>query len=121
MDPHRCSLCGNGFLFVQPDHIRNLLGKSAREAERTDEKSFWAPAVLRLRFEEFMPEWDVVVVGAGAAGLFCAIEAGKRGRRVLLIEHSDRAGKKIEKKFAHRDLPPGIFNIVFFDEVFCDG
>ncbi|HEX5704367.1 MAG TPA: NAD(P)/FAD-dependent oxidoreductase [Pyrinomonadaceae bacterium] len=42
-----------------------------------------------------MHEWDVIVIGAGAAGLFCAIEAGKRGRRVLVIEHADRVGKKI--------------------------
>lgn len=43
-----------------------------------------------------MPEWDVIVIGAGAAGLFCAIEAGKRGRGVLVLEHSERVGKKIE-------------------------
>ncbi|HEX6189661.1 MAG TPA: NAD(P)/FAD-dependent oxidoreductase [Pyrinomonadaceae bacterium] len=42
-----------------------------------------------------MSEWDVIVIGAGAAGLFCAIEAGKRGRKVLVIEHADRVGKKI--------------------------
>ena len=42
-----------------------------------------------------MPQWDVIVIGAGAAGLSCAIEAGKRGRRVLVLEHSDRVGKKI--------------------------
>ena len=42
-----------------------------------------------------MLKWDVIVIGAGAAGLFCAIEAGKRGRRVLVLEHSDRVGKKI--------------------------
>lgn len=42
------------------------------------------------------PEFrDVIVLGAGAAGLLCAIEAGKRGRRVLVIEHNDRVGKKI--------------------------
>ena len=35
------------------------------------------------------------ILGAGAAGLMCAIEAGKRGRRVLLLEHADRVGKKI--------------------------
>jgi len=40
-------------------------------------------------------EWDVAVIGGGAAGLFCAIEAGKRGRRVLVLEHNDRIGKKI--------------------------
>jgi hypothetical protein len=39
--------------------------------------------------------WDAIVIGGGAAGLLCAIEAGKRGRRVLVIEHSDRVGKKI--------------------------
>ena len=39
--------------------------------------------------------YDVIVIGAGAAGLFCAIEAGKRGRRVLVIEHASRVGKKI--------------------------
>src|SRR6266436_2069208 len=42
-----------------------------------------------------MLEWDVIVIGGGAAGLFCGIEAGKRGRRVLVLEHSDRVGKKI--------------------------
>jgi predicted Rossmann fold flavoprotein len=39
--------------------------------------------------------FDVVVVGAGAAGLMCAIEAGRRGRRTLLLDHADRVGKKI--------------------------
>jgi predicted Rossmann fold flavoprotein len=38
---------------------------------------------------------DVIVIGGGAAGLFCAIEAGKRGRKVLVLEHADRVGKKI--------------------------
>ena len=38
---------------------------------------------------------DVVVLGAGAAGMMCAAEAGKRGRRVVLLDHADRAGKKI--------------------------
>ena len=38
---------------------------------------------------------DVLIIGAGAAGLFCAIEAGKRGRRVLVLDHSNKAGKKI--------------------------
>lgn len=39
--------------------------------------------------------WDVIIIGAGAAGLFCAIEAGKRGRKVLVLEHSERVGNKI--------------------------
>jgi len=42
-----------------------------------------------------MTRYDVAVIGGGAAGLMCAIEAGKRGRRVWVIEHSDRVGKKI--------------------------
>lgn len=39
--------------------------------------------------------YDVIILGAGAAGLMCAATAGQRGRRVLLVEHADRAGKKI--------------------------
>src|SRR5258707_15276114 len=42
-----------------------------------------------------MSHYDVVILGGGAAGLMCAIEAGKRGRRVLVIERSERVGKKI--------------------------
>lgn len=38
---------------------------------------------------------DVVVIGGGAAGLFCAITAGNRGRRVVVLEHAERIGKKI--------------------------
>jgi predicted Rossmann fold flavoprotein len=40
-------------------------------------------------------KYDVIILGAGAAGLMCAIEAGKRGRSVLLLERADRIGKKI--------------------------
>jgi predicted Rossmann fold flavoprotein len=39
--------------------------------------------------------YDVIVLGGGAAGLFCAATAGQRGRRVLVLEHNDRVGKKI--------------------------
>ena len=39
--------------------------------------------------------FDALILGGGAAGLMCAIEAGKRGRRVALIDHADRLGKKI--------------------------
>jgi predicted Rossmann fold flavoprotein len=43
----------------------------------------------------YMQEQDVIIIGGGAAGLFCAIEAGKRGRKVLVIEHAEKVGKKI--------------------------
>ena len=38
---------------------------------------------------------DVIIIGAGAAGLMCAIEAGKRGRGVLVLDHANKVGKKI--------------------------
>jgi predicted Rossmann fold flavoprotein len=40
-------------------------------------------------------KYDVIILGAGAAGLMCATEAGKRGRRVLVLERGDRLGRKI--------------------------
>lgn len=42
-----------------------------------------------------MDRFDVVVIGAGAAGMMCAIEAGKRGRSVLVVDHAAKAGEKI--------------------------
>ena len=39
--------------------------------------------------------YDVVVIGAGAAGLMCAIAAGRRGRSVLVLDHANKVGKKI--------------------------
>ncbi len=39
--------------------------------------------------------FDVIIIGGGAAGLMCALTAGQRGRRVLIIEHAERCGKKI--------------------------
>jgi predicted Rossmann fold flavoprotein len=42
-----------------------------------------------------MSTWDVVIVGAGAAGLFCAGVAGQRGLKVLVIDHSDKIAEKI--------------------------
>jgi hypothetical protein len=59
--------------------------------------------------------FDVVVIGAGAAGLMCAIEAGKRGRRVAVIEHADQVGKKIlisgggRCNFTHTECAPENF------------
>lgn len=42
-----------------------------------------------------MKDYDVIIVGAGAAGLMCAIQAGQRGRSVLVLEKASKAGKKI--------------------------
>jgi len=42
-----------------------------------------------------MDRFDAVVIGAGAAGMMCAIEAGKRGRRVLVLDHASAPGEKI--------------------------
>ncbi len=42
-----------------------------------------------------MQKYDVIIIGAGAAGLMSAIEAGKRGRKVLLVDHSKKIGEKI--------------------------
>lgn len=59
--------------------------------------------------------YDVVVIGAGAAGLMCAATAGYRGRRVLLIDHANKAGKKIlmsgggRCNFTHMDAGPQHF------------
>jgi predicted Rossmann fold flavoprotein len=48
---------------------------------------------LKERSKEL--SFDVIVLGAGAAGLMCAMTAGARGRRVLLLDHADEPGKKI--------------------------
>ena len=42
-----------------------------------------------------MPATEVVIIGAGAAGLMCAFSAAARGRKVMLIDHANKAGKKI--------------------------
>ena len=39
--------------------------------------------------------YDVIIIGAGAAGMMSAIEAGKRGRKVLLVDHYTKIGEKI--------------------------
>ncbi|QUG73912.1 aminoacetone oxidase family FAD-binding enzyme [Erwinia sp. E602] len=42
-----------------------------------------------------MEKFDVIVIGAGAAGMFCAAQAGQKGRRVLLLDNGKKAGRKI--------------------------
>ena len=58
------------------------------------------------------PIFDAVIIGAGAAGLFCAAQAGQRGLKVLLIDHADKVAEKIRISgggrcnFTNRDLDP---------------
>lgn len=47
------------------------------------------------RNAQLSTHYDVIIVGAGASGLYCALTAGRRGRRVLVIDHANKAGKKI--------------------------
>jgi len=42
-----------------------------------------------------METCDVLIIGAGAAGMMCAIEAGKRARKVIILDHSEKIGRKI--------------------------
>ena len=59
-----------------------------------------------------MQTFDAIVIGAGAAGLFCAAQAGQRGLRVLLIDHTERVAEKVRisgggrANFTNRDLDP---------------
>ncbi len=67
--------------------------------------------------------YDVIVLGAGAAGMMAAIEAGKRRSHVLLLEHSDKVGRKIlisgggRCNFTNTHLTPAAF--VSHNEHFC--
>lgn len=57
--------------------------------------------------------FDVIVIGAGPAGMMCAAEAGLRGRKVLLVDHAERIGERIRVSgggrcnFTNRDVGPG--------------
>lgn len=59
--------------------------------------------------------FDVVVIGGGAAGLMCAMTAGQRGRKVLVLEHAEKVGKKIlisgggRCNFTNLDVRPDCF------------
>ncbi len=58
------------------------------------------------------PFYDAIVIGAGAAGLFCAAQAGQRGLKVLLVDHAEKVAEKIRISgggrcnFTNRDLDP---------------
>jgi predicted Rossmann fold flavoprotein len=68
-------------------------------------------------------KYDAVIVGAGAAGLFCAIEAARRGRRVLVVEHNAQIGRKIIISGGGRcnftNLHTGAENFVSKNPHFC--
>jgi predicted Rossmann fold flavoprotein len=49
----------------------------------------------KLLAEKIIHRFDALILGGGAAGLMCAIEAGKRGRKVAILERNERVGKKI--------------------------
>lgn len=49
----------------------------------------------RSDYFDAMKKTDVIILGAGAAGLMCAIEAGKRHRKVMVLDHANKPGKKI--------------------------
>jgi predicted Rossmann fold flavoprotein len=65
----------------------------------------------------------VLIIGGGAAGLFCAIEAGKRGRKAVVLEHSERIGKKIAISGGGRcnftNLYAGAENFISQNPHFC--
>ena len=72
-----------------------------------------------------MIKLDVIIIGAGAAGMMCAIEAGKRGRKVLLVDHAKKIGEKIRISgggrcnFTNLNTKPDKFisqNPKFFDQ-----
>ena len=54
-----------------------------------------------------LPFFDAIIIGAGAAGLFCAGQAGQRGLKVLLIDHADKVAEKIRisVSYTHLTLP----------------
>ena len=66
---------------------------------------------------------DVIIIGAGAAGLMCAIEAGKRGRSVLVLDHNKKIGEKIRISgggrcnFTNRNVNPS--NFISQNHHFC--
>ena len=67
--------------------------------------------------------YDIIILGAGAAGLMCACEAGKRGRTVLLLDHAPKVGSKIlisgggQCNFTHLHISPE--NYISENRHFC--
>src|SRR5271170_5064914 len=83
------AVAGAGFgLWFQIDPLPALRAHPAEWRTAGGDSFPWSPSPVTHTF-------DVVILGAGAAGLMCAIEAGRRGRRVAVLERSERIGKKI--------------------------
>ena len=57
--------------------------------------SFYETTMSNQRNAQLPTHYDVIIIGAGASGLYCALTAGRRGRRVLVLDHANKAGKKI--------------------------
>jgi len=69
------------FLYIPPELMDEEIETISRRTNRMD--------------VQVNDATDVIIIGAGAAGLMCAIEAGKRGRSVIVLEHNARIGEKI--------------------------
>jgi predicted Rossmann fold flavoprotein len=79
---------------AKPLHGRHCFATGRRCRLRVRGRHFTASDIL---YEQMavIEKYDVLILGAGAAGLMCAVEASKRGRRVALLERANRIGKKI--------------------------
>ena len=75
--------------------LRGCLAKPFRGRKRQFDGSADCCDTRMQRVARGMDQAYVIILGAGAAGMMCAIEAGRRGRRVLLIDHAKAAGEKI--------------------------
>ena len=62
------------------------------DGQLVDNQSIARQAITR---HSISSHFDVIIIGAGASGLYCALTAGRRGRRVLVLDHANKAGKKI--------------------------
>ena len=70
-----------------------------------------------------MSTYDVIIIGAGAAGLMCAIESAKRGKKTLILDHAEKAGEKIRISGGGRcnftNLHTSPANFISQNEHFC--
>ena len=71
-------------------HANSSRGSPACGAKRLRDAGWVTPLLYQMTLKK-----DVIVIGAGAAGMMCAIEAGKRGRSVMLLDHARKLAEKI--------------------------